>query len=83
MAQRADQMAFPDARWPEQQNVGAPVNPLGAFGERHDLRLGHTGYSGKVKAGEPLVWTQARFIAVAVDAPRLTRIDFMLQQGFQ
>ena len=76
-------MALANAGWPEQQNIGAPVDPLCAFGERHHLCLGNTGYSCEVKAGEPLVRAQARLHTVPVDASGLALIDLMLQQGLQ
>ena len=60
-------MTFTYSWWPEQQNIGTPVNPLGTFCEGHNLRFGHAGHRHEVKAGESFVRTQVGLYAMAVN----------------
>ena len=76
-------MALAHARRTEQQHVGAAVEPLVAFGQRHHLRLGHAGHGGEVEAGQPLVRAQRRLDAVPVDAARLALGHFVFEQGLE
>ena len=76
-------MALAHARRAEQQHVGTAFQPLMSFGQRRYLRLGHAGHRRELEVRQPLVRAQARFGAVAGDAPRRALGHLVLEQGFE
>jgi hypothetical protein len=83
MTNTRDQVTLAGPRWPEEQDIGATVDPLRTFGQCHHLGLGDMGYQIKVEAGQPLVRAEHGFSTVPVNATHLALVDLMLQQCFK
>ena len=74
---------FSAARWTEQDQVGAGLQPAVSGDERHDLRLGDGRHGIEVEAGEGFARRQARFGEMAFDAPLAAFGDLVFGQGGQ